>query len=1098
MKGSSGFLLGVLILALGIQEVDSTQRPSELSREDSVTGQVEPLIEQALASARAGDDETTHALIQRAIQLAKGEDTSPREAVAALNRFSERMWHASYLGPGRTLADAALEIAERTDPDSLGVASSLVNISVVLIYRGEVAAAVEHLRRALGIQEELDPGSATVAKSLNALANAVLAQGKLDEAASHFRRALAIQEELEPGSRAVASMLYGLGRVASQAGDLDAAESYHRRALEIRQSLEPGAPGVAASLDAIGVIHVRRGDLPTAIEYLQQALAVQEKQAPDSLQVASSLNNLGAVSSRQGDLEKARDYHERSLRIRRKVAPGSLDVAASLNNLGNIAKRQGNLRSARDYYSRSLEIVERKASGSLSLANALNNLGALAEELGDFEAAWSYHQRALTIREEKAPGSLDVATSLTNAGIVARALGNPEVAEDHHRRALEIRERLAPGSMQVASSLGNLANVLGDQGRFNAAVELYEKGLAIREKHAPGSLDVASSLHNLGAMAAKQDNHEKAAGYFREALEIRARHAPGSLNVAESLRALGVTSGRLGDPGRAEELLARAWGIVRGHAASVVGDESWQAYAAAHVGYATDLIGARVELGDKAGALVVLEESRSQGLLELFARRGLDQAVPGELWAAYKRAEMDRDQRGEQLAALGARISRLEREVEAGLPSESDGLVSVRQDYEEARTSYVTSRVEAERQLDLVKASVPGLEPGVRSLEQARGALPAGTVYLAYALGEEAGWVFVIPPERVQAARIERIELGIDALSERIASFREELGVRSFVRGIGGVAKVSENDSLLESSRSLFELLFPAVAREAISEVDRVIISPDGPLWELPFAALATRDMGDPQWLGLDKRLSYVPSMSVLAELGDRNSRAADRDVVIVGDPKIDLSTRTPDQDAVRRLLPPEATGFGPLPGARLEAVQLAELYGTTPILGEAATEAAVRSRLVEATVAHLATHGYFHPSRPMSSGVLLAHARGASGSSDDGALQAWEILGGLRLRADLVVLSACESGRGRAVRGEGLVGLTRALQAAGARSVVATHWKVTDEASGELMVAFHRHLLKGRPKDEALRLAMKETADEKTTAHPYYWAPFFLTGKAD
>jgi CHAT domain-containing protein len=157
-----------------------------------------------------------------------------------------------------------------------------------------------------------------------------------------------------------------------------------------------------------------------------------------------------------------------------------------------------------------------------------------------------------------------------------------------------------------------------------------------------------------------------------------------------------------------------------------------------------------------------------------------------------------------------------------------------------------------------------------------------------------------------------------------------------------------------------------------------------------------------------------------------------------------------------------------------------------------------VRQRIERATVVHLATHGYLQMRRAMDSGILLAAPAGAREGSDsrnDGALQAWEIASQLKLNAEMVVLSACETGLGENVRSEGIVGLTRALQVAGARSIVASQWAVADASTARLMVAFHRKLRAGLAKDEALREAMALVRRNPATAHPYYWAPFFLTG---
>ena len=186
------------------------------------------------------------------------------------------------------------------------------------------------------------------------------------------------------------------------------------------------------------------------------------------------------------------------------------------------------------------------------------------------------------------------------------------------------------------------------------------------------------------------------------------------------------------------------------------------------------------------------------------------------------------------------------------------------------------------------------------------------------------------------------------------------------------------------------------------------------------------------------------------------------------------------------------------MPESQREAVAVAELYGGEWLTEAQATEAALRQRLGRADVIHLATHGYFYPARAMSSGLLLtapAVEPAVGETANDGFLQAWEIHSQLQLQAELVVLSACETGRGQTVRGEGLIGLVRAWQYAGARSVVASQWRVTDRSTRKLMVAFHQSLRQGLAKDEALRRAMAQVRQNKTTAHPYHWAAFVLFG---
>ncbi len=330
------------------------------------------------------------------------------------------------------------------------------------------------------------------------------------------------------------------------------------------------------------------------------------------------------------------------------------------------------------------------------------------------------------------------------------------------------------------------------------------------------------------------------------------------------------------------------------------------------------------------------------------------------------------------------------------------------------------------------------------------------------------------------------------------------------------------------AGRNLFVALFPEGTRKEIKTAERLLISPDGPLWHVPFAALVTNASGGPRYLGTAKAITYTPSLAVFAQ-SRRQLRPLSREekhsAVVVGNPIFNrpvlaLATAKPSsrRQQMKRekasLTPLPARGLGersylftpgkppePLPETEREAVAVARLYGSTPLIGEQATEERLRQRIETAQVIHLATHGYLHPVRPMSSGLLLTVPEKEpepGETNNDGALQAWEIYSQLKLKAELVVLSGCETGRGQEVKGEGLVGLTRALQYAGARSIVASQWKVADQSTAKLMVAFHRSLRQGVPKDEALRKAMALVRENPATSHPYYWAPFILVGNSD
>jgi CHAT domain-containing protein len=332
------------------------------------------------------------------------------------------------------------------------------------------------------------------------------------------------------------------------------------------------------------------------------------------------------------------------------------------------------------------------------------------------------------------------------------------------------------------------------------------------------------------------------------------------------------------------------------------------------------------------------------------------------------------------------------------------------------------------------------------------------------------------------------------------------------------------------ASRALFAKLFPpGEARQAVESAQRLLIAPDGPLWDAPFAALVTNPVGPPHYLGADKAITYTQSLTLFVQSrhdAPQLVKGGQVFAVVVGNPVFDrrpteiarVKSQVPSPESEVRDLKPVTRSMrrfsgersslfingqppDPLPATKTEAVEIAKLYGGDLLTEESATEAAVRARIGRADVIHLATHSYLNPMRAMSSGVLLTEPEKEpeiGETANDGALLAWEIYSQLKLKAELVVLSACETGRGQTVRGEGIVGLTRALQYAGARAIVASQWKVPDKSTSRLMVAFHRYLRQGLAKDEALRQAMAEVRQNKRTAHPYHWAAFFLIGDPD
>jgi len=900
--------------------------------------------------------------------------------------------------------------------------------------------------------------------------------------------------------------------------------------LAIQEEKAPNSLEMALSLNNLGIVAFKQGDLAAAREFFRKALAIHERKAPNSLETAGSLNNLGNLAWQQGDLATAVDLFRKALAIHEQKAPNSLLVAGSFNNLGIVAWKQGDLAAARKYYRKALAIQEEKAPNSLEVARSLNNLGTVAWRQGDLAAAREYHRTALAIYEGKAPDSLEVAGCLNNLGIVAPQQGDFAAAREYHRNALGIREKKAPNSMDAATSLNNLGTVAQNQGDFAAAREYYRKALAIREEWAPNSLDVARSLNSLGMVALQQGDLDVAGQYYGKALAIREEKAPNSLELAESRSNLGELAEKRGDLAEAKEDFGRAWQLVQSQTEAVSGDEARQAFGTSTQYYAAKLIRSQLALGDLQAAFSTLEESRAQALQQLLLeKQGLARAVGSTLWSEYQAAVAARN-RAEQaaskasVAALLAQRdaeSKLKQRAAPELLAKAHGAKeAAAKKSEEAQSAYTQARLKSEALWADIKKSLPRpLAPPALTLDKASQALPPGTLFIAFSVGEEQTDVFLLRSGLRSESSLPLSVYTVAMSNNELRRVVEQLRLQVIrpSRGTGGTSE----------GRSLFAKLFPDGARKAIATAERLLISPDGPLWEVPFAALVTNASGAPRYLGAGKAITYAPSLALFAQSRSEPRRLAPGEklsAVVVGNPifkrpvllaSAQPSSRRHDvKHEVASLTPEAAQGFGersylfldgrppePLPVTKHEAISVARLYGSTPLLGEQATEATLRQRIEAADVIHLATHGYLHPVRAMSSGVLLTapEKEPEPGETDnDGALQAWEIYSQLRLRAELVVLSGCETGRGQEVKGEGLIGLTRALQYAGARSIVASQWKVADRSTATLMVAFHRSLRQGLPKDEALQKAMAQLRQSRATSAPYFWAPFILVGDSD
>jgi CHAT domain-containing protein len=465
---------------------------------------------------------------------------------------------------------------------------------------------------------------------------------------------------------------------------------------------------------------------------------------------------------------------------------------------------------------------------------------------------------------------------------------------------------------------------------------------------------------------------------------------------------------------------------------------------------------------------------------------------------------------------IGEELKRREQENQNRLSTIQSQLIQARQQPKPDQRQVATlqdelkkagaEREELEREIRRQHPSYAEIRyPAPLRAEAVRALLDEQTAMLEYFLGQENSFLFVVTRESVASFRLPKAD-EIGRLTQELREAIKTPGRREF-------------NSFTRASHRLYQTLV-APASDALAGKKRLLIVPDGALHYLPFEALMVKSAeagAEPDYLLKRWAVGYAPSASVLASLR-RNTRGAEdnrgKQFLAFADPvyeagvQNDLAAKKPASNsmmqntvalATRSLLDNDARlDLTRLAHSRREVTEIARRYRPEQValfLGQEAKEENVKtaSALASARRIHFATHGLISERRPQYSGLVLTLD---DDPREDGLLQVYEIFN-LKLQADLVVLSACQTGLGQQLKGEGIIGLTRAFMYAGAPSVVVSLWRVADASTAELMVGFYQHLDRGADKAEALRRAKLELMKNPRYAHPYFWAPFVLTGEA-
>jgi CHAT domain-containing protein/Tfp pilus assembly protein PilF len=914
------------------------------------------------------------------------------------------------------------------------------------------------------------------------------------------------------------------GRSLWESGEWDKAdEHYNNMVSDLRQAGWDLAR--AEFLTILGENANIRGKLAQAREYFRTALTIKEQFAPTS-SVASTLFYLGDIAFQCGELDEAERKLSAALDLYRSVGSDG-DKAATLVDLADVAFARTDLVAAEKYLREALKLETRSGNSG---SGALVGFAWIAEYRGDFTQAAQLCRRQLDLERKRNPVSQAVVFDLTNLGTVYAEQGFLVRAERRLRQALRMARSLAPISEYTAAALGNLGELAARQGRWKEAESFLVQSMEIERKlesSVAWTNNVAERLERLGDIAERRGYFREAEDHYQRAAERLAKLEPGGAFYAESLAGLAGVYRLEGNLQGAREYYEQALNALESQTTRLGGSNELRAsFRAKHEKIYREHVDLLLRLNQPEIAFAVLERSRARTLLETLAAGHTD---------IHKGADPE--------------LLDKERSLQATLKAKSERrsrLLSGQQDEEELKAvEKEISNLAAEYQD--VEAQIRSSSPVYAALTQPqplslaeiqKQLLDPDTVLLEYSLGEERSHVFVVSSDSLHVEELPR-RTTIEAASRRVYDLLTARNLRK--RDESPAARMAR----LARAESDFPAAVARLSRMTLAPVaervagKRLLIVSDGALNYVPFAALPVATPGKPPApLAAEHEIVSLPSASVLAVLRrERMGREpAAKTVAVLADPVFDAGdARVKTAGNGTRIAGRTARGAGD--GAQEESessLALAHLTRSVadfgwrsrrrgevylPRLGFSRREAeaiaavtppgqalealdfrasratALGADLANYRVVHLATHALLNSKHPELSGLVFSLVD-EQGRPQNGFLDLEDIYN-MNLPAELVVLSACETGLGKEISGEGMVGLTRGFMYAGASRVMASLWKIDDRATAELMRHFYQAMVaQGMRPAAALRAAQLQMQRDKRWGSPYFWAAFQIQGE--
>ena len=989
----------------------------------------------------------------------------------------------------------------------------------VLIAAGlqlERKADAESVRQAIGKYQEALPIWRTAkdlkweANTLYLIANDYIYLANRENALDYATRAVEIaklaskegdeQEKLK-AEKVEAWALEILGKVYGEFGDKNKGLEYFNQALVLRRKIKDRT-GEISTLNLIATAYKYIGEAQKALNVYEESNTLLNE-LTDLPKRATVLNNICVIYDDLGEYRKALSYCEKGRAISRDLKD-ILGTATVVNNIGNTHANLGEFQEAIDCYNESYELYKR-LENRRGQGIELSNIGWLYAMLGDYEKAQEFYDKSLEI--------FKTSGDQFRAGNVLGNMAANYAAMKDYRKALEINEQTLVLRRAVnnidgeATTLSNIGNCYAKLGQPDKARDHYTQAIKLLRQRNPRQLSIA--LKNLGMLYRDQGDFEKSLLALNESLQI-SRSIEDPSSTAASAAELAQLERDRGNLTEAKRLIDSALASVESLRINLKSHQLRTSYVASvrkynelNIDILMRLHKANPNGGFANEALVASENGRARSLVELLTesiariRTGVDPALVERERMLRQRIAVSAEK---QMRLLSASHS------EADVTAAGNELDALTLDYEGVQTKI---RQTSPRYAALIQPERINLKHIQSEL------LDKDTLLLEYSLGESKSYLWTVTTDSVRTYELPgRSEIEVaarrvyDLITQPDRSGPNEMTAQRTTRL--NHADTEYPDAAASLSRML---LGPALSELGQK---RLLIVAEGVLQYVPFAALP--EPGDANStrtpLVVNHEIVNLPSASVLTVLRQEAAKrtSASKTIAAFADPVFDVTdpriagSETTDRarigysDEVRRSAEESGiTNFQRLRFSREEANQIMKYVpknSSMEALDFSANHAAATSEdLKNYRVLHFATHGIINSRHPELSGIVLSLVN-KDGKAENGFLRLYDIYN-LNLTADLVVLSACQTALGKDIKGEGLIGLTRAFMYAGTTRVVASLWQTEDRATAVLMGHFYESLLARKLSvPAALRNAQLAMLQNKRWQKPRYWAAFTIQGE--